>query len=106
MPSRQHEDLRNVKVGERSLERNNSVFSRKELIKKEYNKIMDQRLPNILSLMNHDKYNISAGAGLDGGGNSIQEEMSSGNLGEYDETELLSKMFSKDRNNLSLQQQL
>lgn len=35
------EMLRNVKVGERSLERNNSVFSRKDLIKKEYNKIMD-----------------------------------------------------------------
>jgi hypothetical protein len=41
-----------AKIGEKSLERNNnSVFSRKDLIKKEYNKIMDQRLPNILSLI-------------------------------------------------------
>lgn len=37
---------------QRSLERNNSVISRKDIIKKEYNKIMEQRLPNILSLMN------------------------------------------------------
>ena len=36
-----NDKLRNVKVGEKSLERNNSVFSRKDLIKKEYNKIMD-----------------------------------------------------------------
>lgn len=45
--------LPNLKaVGEKSLERNNSVFSRKELIKKEYNKIIETRLPNILNLMN------------------------------------------------------
>lgn len=52
------EKLRNAKAGERSLDRNNSVINRKELMKKEYNKIIDSRLPNILSLMNnHDKYN-------------------------------------------------
>ncbi len=45
---------------QRSLERNNSVISRKDLIKKEYNKIMEQRLPNILCLMNQDKYNALA----------------------------------------------
>lgn len=78
-----------MKVGERSLERNNSVFSRKDLIKKEYNKIMDQRLPNILSLMNQDKYNISAGE------TGSVNDLIAGAM-DYDETELLSKMFSKD----------
>lgn len=82
--------LRNVKAGERSLERNNnSVFSRKDLIKKEYNKIMDQRLPNILSLItNH--HNISTSGGV------IEDFNLSGGQGintDYDETELLSKMF-------------
>ena len=66
------------------------MFSRKDLIKKEYNKIMDQRLPNILSLMNQDKL---MGPQIE---NSIQEFNASGGLGEYDETELLSKMFTKD----------
>lgn len=81
-------------MGERSLERNNSVFSRKDLIKKEYNKIMDQRLPNILSLMNQDKYNISAGE------TGSVHDLIAGSVGamDYDETELLSKMFSKDHN--------
>jgi hypothetical protein len=51
---------------------------------------MDQRLPNILSLMNQDKL---MGAQIE---NSIQEFNASGGLGEYDETELLSKMFTKD----------
>lgn len=45
-------NLRSQGPGERSLERNNSVFSRKELIKKEYAKIIETRLPNIMSLMN------------------------------------------------------
>jgi hypothetical protein len=45
--------------GEKSLERNNSVFNRKDLIKQEYNKIIETRLPNILNLMNQEKhYNI------------------------------------------------
>jgi len=70
------------------------VFNRKELIKKEYNRIMDQRLPNILSLMNHDKYNITVpetGSICDLGTANIP-----GGSMPYDETDLLSKMFSKD----------
>lgn len=73
---------------EKSLERNNSVFSRRELIKKEYNKIIETRLPNILSLMNNEKYNATSVAEL-----SINES----NL-DYDDTDLLSKMFNKDHN--------
>jgi hypothetical protein len=39
---------------EKSLERTNAnVISRKELIKKEYNKILETKLPNILNMMNH-----------------------------------------------------
>jgi len=71
---------------EKSLERNNSVFSRRDLIKKEYNKIIENRLPNILSLMNNEKYNVTSGADI-----SINES----NF-EYDDTDLLSKMFNKD----------
>jgi hypothetical protein len=44
--------LPNLKHSEPSLERNNSVFNRKDLIKKEYNKVIETRLPNILHLMN------------------------------------------------------
>jgi hypothetical protein len=62
------------------------MFSRKDLIKHEYNKIIETRLPNILNLMNYDKYNISTGADT-----SLND-----NYVEYDDTELLSKMFSKD----------
>jgi hypothetical protein len=40
---------------ERSLERNSSVLSRKELIKQEYNLLLETRLPNIMQLMNSDK---------------------------------------------------
>lgn len=60
---------------ERSLERNNSVFNRKDLIKKEYTKIIETRLPNILSLMNQDK-NITK--------NGFMNEAL-----DYDDTELL-----------------
>ena len=59
--------------GEKSLDRNNSVFNRKELIKKEYNRIMDQRLPNILSLMNHDKYNLASVSGIPAESTAHQE---------------------------------
>lgn len=44
--------LPNLKQIDKSLERNNSVFSRKEIIQKEYAKGMETRLPNILHLMN------------------------------------------------------
>ena len=46
---------------ERSLERNPSVLSRKELIKQEYNLLLETRLPNIMHLMNSDK---SLGLGM------------------------------------------
>jgi hypothetical protein len=46
---------------ERSLERNPSVLSRKELIKQEYNLLLETRLPNIMQLMNSDK---SLGLGM------------------------------------------
>ena len=35
-------------TGQRSLERNPSVLSRKELIKQEYNLLLETRLPNIM----------------------------------------------------------
>ncbi|MFS8160246.1 MAG: hypothetical protein ACMG6E_08575 [Candidatus Roizmanbacteria bacterium] len=60
------------------------MFSRKELIKKEYNRIIENKLPNILSLMNHDRQHL--------GEHSIHDNF------DYDDTELLSKMFSKDQN--------
>ena len=44
-----------------SLERNPSVLSRKELIKQEYNLLLETRLPNIMQLMNSEK---SLGLGL------------------------------------------
>jgi hypothetical protein len=58
-------------------------------MKKEYNKIMDSRLPNILSLMqNNDKHNLQ---NVDGG--STQEFCASTTVGgcalDYDETDLL-----------------
>jgi len=40
---------------ERSLERNQSVLSRKELIKQEYNLLLETRLPNIMQIMNSEK---------------------------------------------------
>jgi hypothetical protein len=84
-----------MKASEQSLDRNNSVFNRKELIKKEYNRIMDQRLPNILSQMNQDKHVIAAHESsllCDIGGSNM---IGNGNI-PYDETDLLSKMFTKD----------
>ena len=73
------------------MERNQSVFSRKDLIKLEYNKIMEQRLPNILSLMNNDKQQTM----IDGVSISHHESVNA----EYDETEFISKLFSKDHQN-------
>jgi len=52
---------------------------------------MDTRLPNILNLMNNDKHNMSSGVDI-----SITENM------DYDDTELLSKMFNKDHNRSGL----
>lgn len=72
---------------EKSLERNNSVFSRRDLIKKEYNKIIETRLPNILNLMNND-HKINGGA--------VDISINENNNIDYDDTDLLSKMFSKD----------
>jgi hypothetical protein len=46
---------------ERSLERNPSVLSRKELIKQEYNLLLETRLPKIMQLMNSEK---SLGLGI------------------------------------------
>lgn len=51
------------------------MFNRKDLIKKEYTKIIETRLPNILSLMNQDK-NITK--------NGFMNEAL-----DYDDTELL-----------------
>lgn len=84
------------------------MFSRKDLIKKEYNKIMDQRLPNILNLMNQDKHSMAlqGGAPIEDtlGGSSVNlggaNSSALGMIGIegccYDETELLSKMFTND----------
>jgi len=47
---------------ERSLERNPSVLSRKELIQQEYNLLLETRLPNIMQLMNSEK-NLGLGLG-------------------------------------------
>ena len=50
--------LKGTQEEKHSLERNNSVITRQEMIKKEYSRIIETRLPNILNLMNQDKYNI------------------------------------------------
>jgi hypothetical protein len=42
-------------VGERSLERNPSMLSRKELMKHECNLLLETRLPNIMQLMSSEK---------------------------------------------------
>jgi len=47
--------LKSTANGERSLERNPSVLSRKELIKQECNLLLETRLPNIMQLMNSEK---------------------------------------------------
>ena len=52
----------NVANADRSLERNSSVLSRKELIKQEYNHLLETRLPSIMQLMNSEK-NIGIGGG-------------------------------------------
>lgn len=75
-------------MGEKSLERNNSVFSRRELIKKEYNRIMETKLPNILNMMNNEKYNIATG---------VDTTINDNNCLGYDDTDLLSRMFTKDQ---------
>jgi hypothetical protein len=72
------------------------VFSRKDLIKKEYNKIIETKLPNILQLMNHEKNNLGVNIHGVGGILGILNENSIHENFDYDDTELLSKMFSKD----------
>lgn len=47
--------LKSTATAERSLERNPSVLSRKELIKHECNLLLETRLPNIMHLMNSEK---------------------------------------------------
>ncbi|CDW78642.1 UNKNOWN [Stylonychia lemnae] len=76
---------------EKSLERNNSVFNRRDLIKQEYNRVIETRLPNILSLMSNGKQNIASASGAD---ISLFENENM----DYDDTELLSKLFTKDHN--------
>lgn len=56
-----HSSVGPVLGRERSLERNPSVLSRKELIKQEYNLLLETRLPNIMQIMNSEK---SLGLGL------------------------------------------
>jgi len=50
-------------TAERSLDRNPSVLSRKELIKQEYNLLLENRLPNIMQLMKSEK-NLGLGMGF------------------------------------------
>lgn len=59
----------------RSLERNPSVLSRKELIKQEYNLLLETRLPKIMQLMNSEK---SLGLGL--GYGASNNERGDGNV--------------------------
>jgi len=47
--------LKSTATAERSLERNPSVLSRKELIKQECNLLLETRLPNIMQIMNSEK---------------------------------------------------
>ena len=68
------------------MERINGVLSRRDLIKKEYNKIMENRLPNIMNFMNSQMSQVDM---------SINENTE---LQNYDDTDLLSKMFSKENN--------
>lgn len=58
------------------------------MIKKEYTKIIETRLPNILNLMNQENKNITK--------NGFMNEAL-----DYDDTELLSKMFAKDNQHKS-----
>ena len=60
------------------------MFSRKDLIKQEYNKILENKLPNILSLLNQDKQLIN-------GEHNFHHHF------DYDDTDILSRMFSKDQ---------
>jgi hypothetical protein len=50
-----HNGMKSSAVGERSLERNPSMLSRKELMKHECNLLLETRLPNIMQLMSSEK---------------------------------------------------
>lgn len=85
---------------ERSLERNPSVLSRKELIKQEYNLLLETRLPNIMHLMNSDK---SLGLGMGSISKTAleteeeirkKEKFTNKQSVDYDDTDFLQKMFS------------
>jgi hypothetical protein len=85
---------------EKSLERNPSVLSRKELIKQEYNLLLETRLPNIMQLMNSDK-SLGLGMGsISKNGLENEEEQPrkkekySKKSVDYDDTDFLQKMFS------------
>ena len=83
---------------DRSLERNQSVLSRKELIKQEYNLLLETRLPNIMQLMNSEK-SLGLGLNMPKNGTPEKEAKQAKKVVEkksvdYDDTEFLEKMFS------------
>jgi len=71
-----------------SLERNPSVLSRKELIKQEYNLLLETRLPKIMQLMNSEK---SLGFGI-GYGTQNQE----GSAEAQETPEIIHKHYGED----------
>ena len=71
------------------------MISRKDLIKKEYHKILETKLPNIFHMINQEKFNASTGANTN---TLIQQDL---NL-DYDDTQLLSLIFNKDQSKSSL----
>eukprot|EP00347_Sterkiella_histriomuscorum_P021618 403333352 len=74
------------------------VTRRKELIKREYNKIVENKLPNILFLMNSEKQNqTKSNAKILDLSLNDSNQFNQHHL-EYDDTELLSKLFNKDYN--------
>ncbi|CDW71924.1 UNKNOWN [Stylonychia lemnae] len=80
------------KPTEKGLQRNNSVFSRRDLIKQEYDRIIENRLPNIINLINQDKHSLQNPSKENNNNKSFSNEIM-----EYDDTELFSQIFSKEK---------
>jgi hypothetical protein len=72
-----------LRLPDKSLERNPSVLSRKELIEQQYNLLLETRLPNIMQLMNSEKT-------LGGGGYQEAKEEDT----NIEQHPIIQKMFS------------
>eukprot|EP00347_Sterkiella_histriomuscorum_P022162 403331460 len=66
----------------------------RELIKQEYDRIMENKLPNIINLINQEKSSLNQQLNS---GKEIMSKHNRSDILECDDTDLFSKMFSKDQ---------